>query len=173
MSATPFTIDVTTADFASRVLEHSRQSPVLVDFWATWCGPCKALTPVLERLAAEAGGRFILAKVDTDAERELAAANGIRSLPTVRLFVDGAPVAEFMGAQPEHAVRAFLDQHLPPADGADLDTVASLLEAGDLDAAAQALADLPTALLDGSRGQSLRARIQLLRVPTWQQLPSI
>jgi len=164
MSACASVFDVTGTGFRSQVLEASGQTPVLVDFWATWCAPCKALAPVLERLVdGEYAGRVLLAKVDTDAERELAAANGIRSLPTVRLFVDGAPVAEFMGAQPESAVRAFLDQYLPALAGGPLDEVAAALDTGDLDAAAAALNALPDGVRDGPAARALAARLALLR----------
>ena len=163
MNAPPAVFDVTGAGFQSQVLDASRRTPVLVDFWAAWCAPCKALAPVLERLAHEYEGRVLLAKVDTDAERELAAAHGVRSLPTVRLFVDAEPVAEFMGAQPESAVRAFLDRHLPPAAGGPLDALAAALDDGDLDAASAALAALPEGLRDSAAARGLGARLALLR----------
>jgi putative thioredoxin len=115
-------IDVTAERFEQDILLKSRELPVLVDFWAAWCAPCRQLKPILEKLAEEYQGKLLLAKVDTDQEPELAAIFGVRSLPTVVLLKNGQPVDGFMGAQPESAVRAFLERHVgaPPArsDGA-------------------------------------------------------
>ena len=108
-------IDVTLANFESDVIEASQTVPVLVDFWAPWCGPCKSLGPVLEKVEAAYGGRFKLVKINSDDEQQLAAAFGIRSIPTCVLMVGGQPVDGFMGALPEGQVKAFLDKHLPPA----------------------------------------------------------
>ncbi len=100
------------ADFDARVLEASRVRPVLVDFWAAWCGPCRSLAPLLEQLAASLDGRLAIAKIDSDAEPALAGRYGVRSLPTLILFKDGAPVAQTMGAQPLSALQAFVASHL-------------------------------------------------------------
>ena len=109
--------DVTEADFQARVLERSLQVPVLVDCWAPWCGPCKSLGPVLEKLAADYGGAFELAKINTDEAPSISAALRIRSIPLVVLFIGGRPVDQFTGALPEGQIRAFLDKHLqPPGD---------------------------------------------------------
>ncbi|MFP8781278.1 thioredoxin [Hydrogenophaga sp. RWCD_12] len=106
-------INVTVANFEAEVIEASMHTPVLVDFWATWCGPCKVIGPILEKVEAEYGGRFKLVKIDSDQEQQLAAAFGIRSIPTCVLLINGQPVDGFMGAVPEGQVKAFLDKHLP------------------------------------------------------------
>ena len=106
-------IDVTVANFETEVVEASMTTPVLVDFWAPWCGPCKSLGPVLEKLEAAYNGSFKLVKINSDEEQELAGAFGIRSIPTCVLMVGGKPADGFMGALPEGQVKAFLDKHLP------------------------------------------------------------
>lgn len=134
MADTPFIIDVTRDNYA-QVMQQSFEVPVLLDFWADWCQPCKVLMPVLAKLAEEYRGRFLLGKLNTESEQEIAAQFGIRSIPTVKLFRDGQPVDEFMGALPETAVREFLDRHLPrEADPAVLEAQVRL-EAGDADGA--------------------------------------
>ena len=110
-------LDVGLADFTQHVLEESKHRPVVVDFWAPWCGPCKSLKPILEKLAAEYGGKFLLAKINSDDNQELAARYGVRGIPSVKAFVNGEPVDEFSGALPEGEVRTFLDRLIPsPAD---------------------------------------------------------
>ncbi|MBI4469681.1 MAG: thioredoxin [Acidobacteria bacterium] len=111
-------MDEKTINFETDVLQRSRELPVLVDFWAPWCGPCKVLTPVLERLATEATGRWTLAQINTDEQPELARRHGIRSIPTVKLFRDGTVVDEFVGALPEDEIRRWLKASLPsPYEG--------------------------------------------------------
>jgi putative thioredoxin len=108
-------IDVTLENFESEVIAASMTQPVLVDFWAPWCGPCKVIGPLLEKLEGEYAGRFKLVKIDSDQEQQLAAAFGIRSIPTCILLMNGQPVDGFTGALPEGKLKEFLDKHVPPA----------------------------------------------------------
>jgi putative thioredoxin len=122
-------MDVTIQNFEAEVIEASMTTPVLVDFWAPWCGPCKSLGPVLEKVETAYEGRFKLVKIDSDQEQQLAQAFGIKSIPTCVLLMNGQPVDGFMGALPEGQVKQFLDKHLP-AEGA-LQAQAAAQEAED------------------------------------------
>jgi putative thioredoxin len=110
-------VDVTDATFETDVVERSREQPVVVDFWAEWCGPCHALAPVLEREAAAHDGRLSLVKLDVDANPRLAGEYGIRSIPAVKAFRNGRVVREFVGAQSPQSVASFLDEVLAPSPG--------------------------------------------------------
>jgi putative thioredoxin len=138
-------IDVTVQNFETEVIAASMLTPVLVDFWAPWCGPCKTLSPVLEQLETEYQGRFKLVKIDSDQEQQLAAAFGIRSIPTCILLKNGQPVDGFAGALPAGQLRQFLDKHVP-SEGAlvaesEVSEAEALLESGDTQAALAKLAD--------------------------------
>lgn len=178
--------DTTTANFAKDVIEESRKQPVLVDFWAPWCGPCKQLTPVLEKVVNEAGGRVKLVKMNIDDHPSVAGQLGIQSIPAVIAFVDGRPADGFMGAVPESQVREFIDRLGGPAGGADdqaaeiaavLEEANGLLAAGDINGAAelfgavlQADPENPKALAGMAEcmiaaGQAQRAREALTDLP--------
>lgn len=132
-------VDVTTATFEQEVIEASKSTPVVVDFWAPWCGPCRVLKPILEKLASEYGGRFKLAKLNSDENQEIAAAYGVRSIPDVMAFRDGKAVSHFLGAIPESQVRAFIDGLIPTPSEIERARAADLREAGDLVQAVEAL----------------------------------
>lgn len=128
-------IQVTQDTFEADVLKKSYETPVLVDFFAEWCGPCKSLGPILEKLADEYAGAFILAKIDADAEQALVAGMGVRSLPTVVLFKDGQPADHFMGALPEGEIRQLLEKHVERLEESPLERAQALVEAGEYDEA--------------------------------------
>lgn len=156
MSDSPFIIDVTAENFEAVVIEGSKTQPVLVDFWAPWCNPCQMLIPVVSKLAEAFNGQFILAKINTDENQELAGANGVKSLPTVKMFKDGVAVDEFMGALPEGEVRAFIEKHIEQQVNPMYEQAMQAYEAGDTE---QALGLLNQVLAEEPNNASLKIDI--------------
>ena len=132
MNAANHVVDIDESNAQTLLIEESLNRPVVVDFWADWCGPCKQLMPILEKLAAEYQGAFLLAKVNADEQQMLAQQLGVRSLPTVMVIKDGQPVDGFSGAQPESAVREMLDKHVPSPQADALAEAEQLLAEGDI-----------------------------------------
>ena len=132
MNAANYIVEIDESNAQTLLIEESLKRPVVVDFWADWCGPCKQLMPILEKLAAEYQGAFLLAKVNADEQQMLAQQLGVRSLPTVMVIKDGQPVDGFSGAQPESAVRDMLDKHLPSPQADSLAEAEQLLSEGDI-----------------------------------------
>lgn len=129
-------IDVTDATFQTEVIERSMTTPVVVDLWATWCGPCRTLGPILDKVVGETNGQVVLVKVDVDQNPGISQAFRVQSIPMVVAFADGQPVDAFMGAQPEHEVRQFVERLVPTEQE---NAVAALVRAGDEVSLRQAL----------------------------------
>jgi putative thioredoxin len=160
MAESKYICEITSiGEFEEKVLKPSFGVPVLVDFWAAWCQPCQMLMPLLGKLAEEFQGKFLLVKVNSDEQQALATQYGVRSLPTVKFFRDGAIVDEFMGAQPESAIRALLDKYVVRDSDLVREQARKLREAGQLD---QTLDMLKSAA--GADPDNPRVRVDLMSV---------
>lgn len=154
------------SSFESEVIQRSHEVPVLVDFWADWCGPCLMFGPILERSVAAAGGRWELVKVNTERHPDLAQRHGIRSLPTIRLFVNGVSVAESLGALSDAGLKQWLDRHLPSKHDAALDAAEARLSAGEFASVAKTADEVLAAEPGNDRALYLKAMTALALDPT-------
>ena len=153
--------DVTLDDFQEKVVEASFTVPVVIDFWAEWCAPCRALKPLLEKLATEYGGRFLLARINSDENQPLAAEFGVRSIPAVKVIVRGEQVDEFTGVLPESKLREFIERQLPSPARAHIEAAEALRQQGDL---AGATGLLGQALEIDPRNETARLDLAALRL---------
>jgi len=158
-------VDFEVTDFERQVIARSAHVPVLVDLWAAWCGPCRFLGPIVEKLAREADGRWELVKVDTEANPDIAARYDVRGIPNLKLFVNGEVVAELAGALPEPKLRQWIEEHLPTVGKKRLAEVEQLLEAGDEAGAQRVLEDVLSAEPALDQARLLLARLLVQREP--------
>lgn len=151
-------------DFRADVVEESKKRPVVIDFWAEWCGPCKTLGPTIEKLAKAAKGRWKLVKIDTEAHQQIAAQFGIKSIPAVKMVYQGKLIGEFTGALPEHEIVKWLNQFLPPAEEetGGISSVYEALQIGDRQSAFELIKDL---FIDEPTNEEYRAVLAMLLLP--------
>lgn len=152
-------------DFETDVIARSQETPVLVDFWAEWCGPCRSLGPVLEKLENESNGSWALAKVDVDSNREIATTYRVQGIPAVKLFVEGKVVAEFTGALPESQVKHWLDTNLPSEEKALLTGAIEMVQRGEHENAQVALETIVQTEPAGGHAHVLLAQVLVFREP--------